>query len=627
MFKVPVPKLPTVRLLELVQLDPLPVTVPVPVDPPPFPTVATTSLTVPPFSILSVPLPALPTVRLPVSVQLDPLPVTVAVPEEPVAVKPRVLPVLLTVPPLSILSVPEPPPPMVRELELAQFEPDPVTVAVPFEPALFPSVPVVSLTAPLLSILSVPVPEPPTVRELEFVQLDPVPVTVAVPFEPALFPIAPVVLPSVPPPEIVRAPVAVLPTSTVAATAPVAVTPGPDDRSIVTVLLLVGTPFGVQFVPVAQFELYGIETNQTEYSSTFNTLLLQEQKTAGILDQSNVLSLRRVSMSDTGPAIINQNAKGLVTLIGSTLSNPKPGGVAIENFGGLFVRDVTVDNYSTAIDDQSNPKAPQNITGSLVSEYHSANSTFTGASLNMDAYDTPVIGPSTTQTWVSVASFGVEPDPSCNHNYTAKLEAALNSPYDVVYFPAGEYCINSTVTITAGNKRILGFGSQINVYGTNDKWNVDAPVFYVAANGPVSFEDFMVTGNPAIDFQDASTVAANYVILKHLDVRNVGDKQPGFVYQAASVSGHQLWIEDVAGSPWTFANKERIWAQQFDVEENYNPVKVLNDGSKLWIFGIKTEQPTTVIETTNGGSTELLGGLLYPLAGFARALSGTLWRN
>jgi hypothetical protein len=41
---------------------------------------------------------------------------------------------------------------------------------------------------------------------------------------------------------------------------------------------------------------------------------------------------------------------------------------------------------------------------------------------------------------------------------------------------------------------------------------------------------------------------------------------------------------------------------------------VLNDGSTLWIFGIKTEQPTTVVETTDGGSTELLGGLLYPLA-------------
>jgi hypothetical protein len=40
--------------------------------------------------------------------------------------------------------------------------------------------------------------------------------------------------------------------------------------------------------------------------------------------------------------------------------------------------------------------------------------------------------------------------------------------------------------------------------------------------------------------------------------------------------------------------------------------KISNNGGTLRIVGIKTEQPGTVISTTAGGKTELLGGFVYP---------------
>ena len=40
--------------------------------------------------------------------------------------------------------------------------------------------------------------------------------------------------------------------------------------------------------------------------------------------------------------------------------------------------------------------------------------------------------------------------------------------------------------------------------------------------------------------------------------------------------------------------------------------KIINKGT-LWLLGLKTEQPGTVINTTNGGKTELLGNLIYPV--------------
>lgn len=364
--------------------------------------------------------------------------------------------------------------------------------------------------------------------------------------------------------------------------------------------------------------LYGVETANTEYSQTFNMLRLRGQTVAGVLNNSQALSIASPMITDAVPAIANNNADGLITVVGGYFYGVNASQTAIENYGGLFARDINVTGYGTSISDQSVPGSPQRVTGPIT-EYHSANATFGGTSLNLKYIDTPVINSSLTQTWVSVATFGVLPDTTCQQNYTAQLTAALNSPYDVVYFPAGQYCIDATISITVGNKQVLGFGSHLNVYGTGGEWpSVSTPVFSLAADGPISFEDFMITGQPAVDFADTSPAVVNQldrVILKNLDVRNVGNEQPGYVYQGNSVPDHQLWIENVSGSPYTFTNRERIWAQQFDVEESYNPVKVLSEGSTLWVLGIKTEQPSTVIETTGGGSTEILGGLLYPLAG------------
>ena len=370
-------------------------------------------------------------------------------------------------------------------------------------------------------------------------------------------------------------------------------------------------------VTVGGFQ-YGVETANTEYSMTFNTLTLHNQTVAGVLNNSQALSIVSPMITDAVPAIINKNPYGLVTVYGGYFYGSSASQTAIENYGGLFARDINVTGYGTSISDQSVPGSPRTVTGAIT-EYHSANTTFGGTSLDLKFIDTPVINSSLTQTWISVAAFGVLPDPTCQHDYTAQLTAALNSPNDVVYFPAGQYCIHNTIPITVGNKQILGFGSHLYIYGTGGAWpSVTTPVFSLAVNGPISFEDFMILSDPAVDFADTSPAVANqanHVILKNLDVRNVGNQAPGYVYQGNSVPDHQLWIENVDGSPYTFSNGERIWAQQFDVEENYNPVKVLSNDSTLWVLGLKTEQPTTVIETTGGGSTEILGGLLYPLAG------------
>jgi hypothetical protein len=52
-----------------------------------------------------------------------------------------------------------------------------------------------------------------------------------------------------------------------------------------------------------------------------------------------------------------------------------------------------------------------------------------------------------------------------------------------------------------------------------------------------------------------------------------------------------------------------VWARQLNSERQ--GTKIVNAGGQLWILGLKTERGGTLIETRDGGRTELLGGLCY----------------
>ncbi|MCD8483315.1 MAG: hypothetical protein LR015_12035 [Verrucomicrobia bacterium] len=56
---------------------------------------------------------------------------------------------------------------------------------------------------------------------------------------------------------------------------------------------------------------------------------------------------------------------------------------------------------------------------------------------------------------------------------------------------------------------------------------------------------------------------------------------------------------------------QQVWARQLNTEQR--DVNVRNDGGDLWILGIKNEEDGTLVQTRNGGRTEILGGTAMPL--------------
>jgi hypothetical protein len=96
-------------------------------------------------------------------------------------------------------------------------------------------------------------------------------------------------------------------------------------------------------------------------------------------------------------------------------------------------------------------------------------------------------------------------------------------------------------------------------------------------------------------------------------------KHGKYEYTDSPQSG-KLFLEDVGMNSLRINYPHAVWARQLNIESlgDSSVPKIINNGGTLWILGLKTEGKATVINTINGGKTELLGGLIYPVQQFTR---------
>jgi hypothetical protein len=93
------------------------------------------------------------------------------------------------------------------------------------------------------------------------------------------------------------------------------------------------------------------------------------------------------------------------------------------------------------------------------------------------------------------------------------------------------------------------------------------------------------------------------LVIKHAALRSYTNTETG--------TG-DVFFEDIVSGLIKLHN-QNAWARSLNVEATPldSEAKILNDGGLLWILGLKTENPGTIIETKNNGSTEVLGGFIY----------------
>jgi Pectate lyase superfamily protein len=355
----------------------------------------------------------------------------------------------------------------------------------------------------------------------------------------------------------------------------------------------------VKHVAIEGFD-YGIRVANPEYSYVFEDLTLQNQRIAGIDNNANILSIRKLSSINIVPAIQNSgDDKSIVLLLDSDLRGGSPSHSAIENrYGTLYARDVVTSGYRSAIQTGSTV-----IPGDTISEYSSSKICASSAStsLNLPIQETPKVSYGSLRDWVSVTQYGANGDDE--QDDTAAIQRAIASGKPTVYFPRGNYIISQTLYVGSSVKTITGLYSILTI--ANPLQNSSQPVFRFEQNAKdtVTLEQFFGNYGQG-SFHWVEHASAGTVVLRNFILGS------GKAYRNTQFG--RLFIEDVSAGDWVF-DRQSVWIRQINPENT--TTKIINRGGTVWILGLKTEKEGTALETLNGGKTEVLGGLIYPAGG------------
>jgi hypothetical protein len=165
----------------------------------------------------------------------------------------------------------------------------------------------------------------------------------------------------------------------------------------------------------------------------------------------------------------------------------------------------------------------------------------------------------------------------------------MDSGAHTVFLP-GSYRLLKTVTIPGSVRRVVGLGGMIN-YGKGLK------------------PDFRLSGASAEAFQMEHFAAIHggleVATPRPVVLRSVSDCPLVFSTNAV---GNEIFLEDVVTHDLR-VNGQRLWARHLNIENEGTHLS--NAAGEVWVLGYKTERGGTLLQTSQGGRSELLGGFSY----------------
>lgn len=345
-------------------------------------------------------------------------------------------------------------------------------------------------------------------------------------------------------------------------------------------------PLLIKNLSVTGFD-YGILVGHAEYGPTFENITLRNQNVAGIFNVGNTLAIRGFDSANSVPAIKTDKDWSSVIVLDGNFQGGAASTSAIDSTGYLYARNITAAGYQSAIRHKGAvvPGMTQSeyIAGKVYSLFDSPQ-----RSLNLPIAETPEFVDNNPANWGKFTT--------SHYGDTSKLQELLNSGKSTIYFPMSAYFSydERAVTVPPTVRRIIGFSSVVNsdAKGKN--------------GGGIKFVVDQNSDQPLIIEQFGYGVK-----VEHTSARPVAIKHGKYDYTSKPGAGN-LFLEDTeVHQNFVIQPGQRVWARQWNNEHAPGP-KIRNDGGALWLFGIKTERAGTVIETVNGGKSELLGTLIYP---------------
>ena len=381
-------------------------------------------------------------------------------------------------------------------------------------------------------------------------------------------------------------------------------------------------PCMVKNVTVIGFDT-GIAVAHGVNGIVYENITLQGQRRVGWENRGMPITIRNLVSENAVTALRNVEWYGLITLVDAKLTGTgeASGLPAIHRkAGGLFVRNLTVSGYASAIQKDDKEK-PETVPGPVVHEWATAKLPGSGAaSLNLPVKETPDVLWDEPKDWAVITDYGAKMDGRSDDSEA--LQKAIDSGKTTVCLPRGPVVLKKPIVLRGKVRRLIGCEAflkfPVPLTGADNIFTVgesQEPVLVLER-----FACWFWDNKAHLNFIGNPT--RRTVVLRELgDVDDTSDEHPNG--RGTIISGTGEWfIEDVTGrfhlQPGTHAWMRYINPETNQDHRNNKPEAqwhLRNDGGQLWILGIKTEGPGPVIITRQGGTTELLGGLMYSSGG------------
>jgi hypothetical protein len=386
------------------------------------------------------------------------------------------------------------------------------------------------------------------------------------------------------------------------------VAPGGGNTGIELTRKWIG-PALLKDISIAGFDI-GIDVANTEYSVVLDGVRVSGSRRYGIRNTSNSVSFFNLDVSASSGIGIG-NLTPLALLVGRNAQIGGNTAQSIINEGYMNLVGVSGPSITTGVNiDQTTTGA---IEKKLDGVYGPTGKI--GVPLwRLIVKAAPVVPQYAAKDWADVAQFGAVAD--AHHDSTAAIQAAMNSGHPVVSFPGEIYRITAPIVIPYGVRRIEGSFATVflDFHPSLASDQSDAAKPELHQSGFIVGDRELPLLVRRLTVRNDINIATNTAKTAILDLGqgplSLEDVVIGeMVAIERPPAGGEIWAENLVGGKFLFQGRNGIWIRQLNTEGK--GVRIRNEGAPLWVLGTKTESNMTLVENSDSGTTELLGGLAY----------------
>lgn len=344
---------------------------------------------------------------------------------------------------------------------------------------------------------------------------------------------------------------------------------------------------------------YGVISSGADATVTLEQIALEGQHLGGIKNMGGILAIRQLTSTNTPTAIMSLGAGSMVTLLDSALKGGSKDVAAIQCEGALCALRVDTAGYNMAIrkrelvDGKTMEWKDSTVAGPKIDDYlRDSVVTAHGASaapLKLPIENAPEVPwGDIHKDWVSILKFADKRD---GDDWAPAIQAAIDSGTKTVYFPPGEYGVQTAVHLRGKIDRLFGLQSHI------------------ARSGGLAAED------SAVIFDEPG--AKRVVSIEGLEIDGLRNVSPSTLVLKSTSPGHydnaegcgKLFMEDMEGADFQFSQPQPVWVRQWNNEKH----GIFSHGATIWCLGLSAGSESGVLSTEGGASTEIFGALVRPV--------------